>query len=105
MGRALTLLHTRPARDWSLERLAEEAGTSRSALSERFSYLVGYPPIQYLTRWRMQLAARQLTETNDKIAAVAQMVGYDSEAAFSRAFKKYAGQSPSEWRTGRRTHA
>jgi AraC-like DNA-binding protein len=60
---------------------------------------MGYPPIQYLTRWRMQLAARRLTERGAKVAAVAQEVGYDSEAAFSRAFKKFSGQSPSEWRS------
>lgn len=99
VGRALTLLHARPANAWTLETLAAEAGASRSALAERFAHLTGYPPIQYLTQWRMQLAAKQLTDTNAKVAAVAEAVGYESEAAFSRAFKKLTGRSPSEWRS------
>lgn len=103
VGRALALLHARPAWNWSLEQMAEECGASRTALSERFAHLVGLAPIQYLTRWRMQLAARQLTETNAKIVSVAEAVGYESEAAFSRAFKKYSGQSPGEWRSSRHT--
>ena len=98
VGRALTLLHERPAHAWTLEELATAAGASRSALAERFAYLVGYPPIQYLTQWRMQMAAKRLTDRNAKVAAIAQEVGYESEAAFSRAFKKFVGQSPSEWR-------
>jgi AraC-like DNA-binding protein len=99
VGRALSLLHAQPARSWALDELAAESGTSRSALVGRFTQLMGYPPIQYLTRWRMQLAAKRLRERGAKVAAVAQEVGYDSEAAFSRAFKKYSGQSPSEWRS------
>jgi AraC-like DNA-binding protein len=99
VGRALALLHARPARAWTLDELACNCGASRSALVGRFTQLMGYPPIQYLTRWRMQLAARRLTERGAKVAAVAQEVGYDSEAAFSRAFKKFSGQSPSEWRS------
>lgn len=99
VGRALALLHARPARAWTLDELAGNCGASRSALVGRFTQLMGYPPIQYLTRWRMQLAARRLTERGAKVAAVAQEVGYDSEAAFSRAFKKFSGQSPSEWRS------
>jgi AraC-like DNA-binding protein len=99
VGRALTLLHARPAHAWTLEKLAAEAGTSRSALAERFAHLTGYPPIQYLTQWRMQLAAKRLTETSAKVAVVAEAIGYDSEAAFSRAFKKFTGSSPSEWRS------
>jgi len=98
VGRALTLLHARPAQAWTLEELSAEAGASRSALAERFAHLTGYPPIQYLTQWRMQLAAKQLSDTNAKVAAVAAAVGYESEAAFSRAFKKFTGRSPSEWR-------
>lgn len=98
VGRALTLLHARPAHAWTLEALAAEAGASRSALAERFAHLTGYPPIQYLTQWRMQLAAKRLTDTNAKVATVAEAVGYESEAAFSRAFKKATGRSPSEWR-------
>jgi AraC-like DNA-binding protein len=99
VGRALSLLHAQPARSWTLEDLAADSGTSRSALVSRFTLLMGYPPIQYLTRWRMQLAAKHLRERGAKIASVAQLVGYDSEAAFSRAFKKYSGQSPREWRS------
>ena len=98
VGRTLALLHARPAHGWTLDELASEAGASRSALSERFSHLIGCPPIQYLTRWRMQIAARRLADRNAKIAAIAQDVGYESEAAFSRAFKKTVGQSPSDWR-------
>jgi AraC-like DNA-binding protein len=98
VGRALTLLHAQPAHAWTLEELAAQAGASRSALAERFVHLTGYPPIQYLTQWRMQLAAKRLADTNAKVAVVAEAVGYDSEAAFSRAFKKFTGRSPSEWR-------
>jgi AraC-like DNA-binding protein len=99
VGRALALLHARPSHPWTLEDLAGECGASRSALAGRFTQLMGYPPIQYLTRWRMQLAAKRLGEKGVKVAAVAQEVGYDSEAAFSRAFKKFSGQAPSEWRS------
>lgn len=105
VGRALCLLHARPAWSWTLEGLAEESGTSRSVLSERFTHLVGLAPIQYLTRWRMQLAAKQLVETGAKIVSVAEAVGYESEAAFSRAFKKYSGRSPGDWRAERKTGA
>jgi AraC-like DNA-binding protein len=99
VSRAIALLHAQPARSWTLDELAAEAGASRSGLASRFTHLMGYPPIQYLTRWRMQLAAKRLNDRGAKIAAVAQEVGYDSEAAFSRAFKKFSGQSPSEWRS------
>jgi AraC-like DNA-binding protein len=95
----LTLLHGLPAHAWTLDDLAAEVGASRSVLAERFAHLTGYSPIQYLTQWRMQVAAKQLTETNAKVAAVANAVGYDSEAAFSRAFKKVTGRSPTEWRS------
>jgi AraC-like DNA-binding protein len=98
VGRALALLHERPAHAWTLERLAREAGLSRSALADRFAHFVGQPPMQYLTRWRMQVAARLLADGVAKVAAVALDVGYDSEAAFSRAFKKIAGVPPATWR-------
>lgn len=98
VGRALAQLHKYPARPWTLDALALDVGTSRSALAARFTHLMGYPPMHYLTRWRMQLAAKRLGEKGAKVAAVAQEVGYDSEAAFSRAFKKFSGQSPSDWR-------
>jgi AraC-like DNA-binding protein len=99
VGRALALLHERPAHAWTLEELASRAGASRSALAERFTHLVGHPPIQYLTRWRMQIAAKRLADRSAKVAAIAEDVGYESEAAFSRAFKKIVGRSPSEWRS------
>ena len=98
VGRALTALHRSPARDWTLESLAHEVGVSRSALAERFMQFVGQPPMQYLTNWRMQLAANQLLSGSDSIATIAERVGYESEAAFSRAFKKVVGIPPSEWR-------
>jgi AraC-like DNA-binding protein len=101
VGRALTLLHGRPTHAWTLEELASEAGASRSVLADRFTHLVGYPPIQYLTQWRMQMAARRLTDPGVSIASVAYEVGYESEAAFSRAFKKLVGRSPGQWRKAR----
>jgi AraC-like DNA-binding protein len=99
VGRALKLLHAQPARPWTLEELASQSGASRSALAERFVHLVGYPPMQYLTQWRMQLAARRLSDRSVSVAAVGYEVGYQSEAAFSRAFKKFVGQSPGQWRS------
>ena len=99
VGRALALLHERPGEAWTLERLAKAVGLSRSALAERFTHFVGDPPMQYLTRWRMQAAARLLADGEAKVSAVARRVGYDSEAAFSRAFKKAAGVPPAAWRT------
>ena len=99
VGRALTLLHARPSHAWTLEELASEAAASRSVLADRFTQLVGYPPIQYLTQWRMQMAARRLADPGARVAAIAHEVGYESEAAFSRAFKKFVGRSPTQWRT------
>jgi AraC-like DNA-binding protein len=98
VGRALTALHRTPARDWTLDLLAHETGLSRSALAERFTEYVGQPPMQYLTNWRMQLAANHLLAGTDSIAAIAEKVGYESEAAFSRAFKKTVGTPPGRWR-------
>jgi AraC-like DNA-binding protein len=98
IGRALAALHRNPARAWTLQSLAREAGISRSVLAERFMQFVGHPPIEYLTSWRMQLAANQLRSSTESIAEVANRVGYESEAAFSRAFKKAVGAPPSEWR-------
>jgi AraC-like DNA-binding protein len=99
VGRALTLLHARPAHAWTLEELAAQAASSRSTLADRFSNLVGCPPIQYLTQWRMQIAAKRLADPGVKIATIAHEIGYESEAAFSRAFKKFVGGSPSQWRS------
>jgi AraC-like DNA-binding protein len=98
-GKALTLLHARPAKEWTLDDLARESHTSRSVLAERFKHFVGEPPMQYLARWRMQLAAGLLAEGNANVSAVAYEVGYGSEAAFSRAFKKMVGVSPAAWRS------
>ena len=98
VGRALMALHAQPARDWNLELLAAEAALSRSAFAERFTQFVGQPPMQYLGNWRMQLATNYLRAGNESVAAIANRVGYESEAAFSRAFKKALGTPPSEWR-------
>ena len=101
IGRALAELHRNPAHDWTLESLAHHAALSRSAFAGRFLKFVGTPAMQYLTNWRMQLAANQLLSTTDSVAAVANRVGYNSEAAFSRAFKKSAGMAPALWRDRR----
>jgi AraC-like DNA-binding protein len=98
VGRALMLLHRKPAQPWSLETLADEAGISRSRLAECFTRSVGQPAMQYLAQWRIQIAARLLVDGSAKVTAVAREVGYESEAAFSRAFKRLVGLSPAEWR-------
>jgi AraC-like DNA-binding protein len=105
IGRALSALHGRPAHGWTLEELAREVGASRSVLAERFSYYAGVPPMQYLAHWRMQLAARLLREGAAGIAEIAQQVGYASEAAFSRAYKRLVGVAPALWRQGARSEA
>jgi len=102
VGRVLALLHGRPSEAWTLEALGEQAGLSRSLLHERFVHFVGQPPMQYLAAWRMQLAATRLRDTDAKIIEIALDVGYESEAAFSRAFKRAVGESPGAWRRGRR---
>jgi AraC-like DNA-binding protein len=102
LGQALALIHAEPARPWTLSRLAKEAGTSRSTLAERFTHVVGRPPMHYLALWRMQLAAKQLSHGAAKIRGIALDVGYESEAAFSRAFKKLLGMSPATWRQRKR---
>jgi AraC-like DNA-binding protein len=101
VGHALSLLHDQPGHEWTLDELAKEVGLSRSALAERFTLFVGLPPIQYLAKWRMQMAAGLLTDGQASIAQVAVEVGYDSEAAFSRAFKKIVGVPPATWRKTR----
>jgi AraC-like DNA-binding protein len=102
VGRTLSLLHGRPARGWTLEELASSVGTSRSVLAERFTALLGEPPMQYLTKWRMQLASQLLLSGHASVAGIARQVGYESEAAFSRAFKKLVGQPPATWRQAHR---
>ncbi len=101
VGNALGALHGEPREPWTVERLAHVVGLSRSVLAERFTELVGTPPMQYLALWRMQLASRLLLE-GGHVAVVAAEVGYESEAAFSRAFKKLVGQAPATWRRGTR---
>jgi AraC-like DNA-binding protein len=98
VGTALSLLHARPAHPWTLETLAKQAALSRTVLADRFTHLVGQPPMRYLTHWRMQLAAKRLADGTAKVSRVALEVGYDSEAAFSRAFKRIVGASPAAWR-------
>jgi AraC-like DNA-binding protein len=98
VARALALLHGAPAQSWTLGALAAQAGTSRSVLAERFVHFIGQPPMQYLRHLRMQLASRLLVEDDAKVASIAAAVGFESEAAFSRAFKKCIGLSPDEWR-------
>lgn len=101
VGAALSLMHERPAYDWSLPELAREVAASRSVLAERFTHLVGMPPMQYLAQWRLQLATELLMRDSAKVSAVGMQVGYDSEAAFSRAFKRATGAAPAEWRRRR----
>lgn len=98
VGRGLALLHARPNDEWTSESLAREVGLSRSAFAERFSSLVGQPPMQYLALWRMHLAAQRLREGRGSVAQIGFEIGYDSEAAFSRAFKRQFGTAPATWR-------
>jgi AraC-like DNA-binding protein len=98
VGRALALIHEKPGEPWTLEHLSERAGLSRSSLHDRFVHFIGHAPMTYLTQWRMQVASGMLRETNAKLMEVAWNVGYESEAAFSRAFKRVAGRSPGAWR-------
>jgi AraC-like DNA-binding protein len=98
VGRALQLLHSRHQEPWTAESLAREVGLSRSAFADRFTTLVGQPPMQYLTQWRMQVAARRLREGQGSIAQIAFEVGYESEGAFNRAFKRQFEMPPAAWR-------
>jgi AraC-like DNA-binding protein len=98
VGKALAVLHTRPAHAWTTDELAQAVGMSRSAFAERFTSLVGMPPMRYLTRWRLQLSAVRLRESPRSLGQIAYEVGYESEAAFSRAFKSTFGTTPGDWR-------
>ena len=98
VARALALLHHDITRRWTVDDLGHEVGLSRSALADRFGRLIGVPPMHYLANWRMQVATQKLRNTSASLAQVAETVGYDSEAAFSRAFKKAFGAAPATWR-------
>jgi AraC-like DNA-binding protein len=101
VGAALQALHRRPAHAWTLEELADEAAASRSVLAERFQHLVGISPMQYLTRWRMLLAANMLAGSNAPLSRIAEEIGYQTDTAFSRAFRREYGKPPAAWRKSR----
>lgn len=105
VGRALALIHARPAHPWTVDELGREIGLSRSALHERFNQHLGQAPAQYLARWRIQLGSRLLRETQRTVVSIAQDVGYESEAAFSRAFRRLVGLPPAAWRRGQQAAA
>lgn len=98
IGKALALLHTRVADPWTTDALARAAGLSRSSFAERFTRLIGMPPMRYLTAWRMQLAAASLRKGGRSLAQIACDIGYESDAALNRAFKRAYGQAPAAWR-------
>ena len=98
VGSVLALLHRKPRHHWSVDELAAATGVSRSVLAERFSSFLGEPPLTYLARWRLQLAARMLQTTREAVLQVASEVGYNSEAAFNRAFKREFGMPPGQFR-------
>jgi len=98
MARALALLHAEVARPWDVEGLARKVGISRSVLAERFTRTIGMAPMRYLAHWRMQVAAHELKTSRASLARIAEHVGYESEAAFSHAFKKAFGRAPAGWR-------
>ena len=102
VGKAIGLMHEQPAEPWTIDELGRQIGLSRSALHERFLGLVGLPPMQYLANWRMQRGASLLREGDATVASIAQEVGYDSEAAFARAFKRLVGKPPAAWRRAQR---
>jgi len=98
VGKALALIHRKPDEPWTLASIAKEAGLSRSVLAERFRHYLGESPIAYLTRWRLQLGAQRLTSTSHSVAQIAAEVGYESEAAFNRAFKREFQLPPARFR-------
>jgi AraC-like DNA-binding protein len=99
VGKTLALMHRNPAHPWTIASLAKEAGVSRSVLAERFRHYLNEPPMAYLTRWRLQLGAQMLGTTNHSVAQIASEVGYESEAAFNRAFKRQFEVPPARFRT------
>lgn len=98
VGKALALLHARPEHAWSIDELGAQVGMSRSALAQRFTDIVGQAPMQYLTRWRLTLAAQRLHRESTSLNRIAERVGYESQAAFTRAFKREFGVTPARWR-------
>jgi AraC-like DNA-binding protein len=102
VGKCLALMHEKPAHPWTVDLLAREVGTSRSVLAERFTHFVGQAPMQYLGRWRMALATNYLRRSSLSLARIAEEVGYETDAAFSRAFRREFGEPPATWR---RMHA
>ena len=102
VGRALALIHGSPGRRWTIASLGAAVGLSRAAFARRFCALVGEPPMSYLARWRMTLAARALREREDPLSAIARQVGYDSEFAFAKAFKRLHGEAPGRYRSRNR---
>ena len=98
VSRALSLLHGRVAQQWTVDDLGRDIGLSRSALADRFTRLIGEPPMRYLARWRLQLAAHHLRGSDMPLARIAEQVGYDSTPAFNRAFKRSFGVPPATWR-------
>ena len=105
IGRALRFLHAHPEKKWNVEQLASEVGVSRSAFAQRFTDLMGESPIRYLTGWRMQLAKSLLLRPDMNLSMVAERIGYDSDIAFNRAFKRYVGEPPAHWREQMRMQA
>ena len=105
IGRTLALLHRNPAEPWTLATLAREVGISRSVLADRFRHYMGEPPMSYLTRWRLQLGARMLKSSSRSVADIAAEVGYESEPAFNRAFKREFEVPPARYRNNSRTGA
>lgn len=103
VSRALALMHRRVADDWTVDELGREVGLSRSALADRFTRLIGEPPMRYLARWRLHVAAHDLRHSDMPLARIAQQVGYESEAAFNRAFKRDFGVPPAAWRKSARS--
>ncbi|GAB2898869.1 AraC family transcriptional regulator [Paraburkholderia jirisanensis] len=101
VGRALAVMHAQPAHCWTVDELARKVGLSRSALAQRFSELLGQPPMQYLASWRLMIAAQELVNGTKTLAAIAEQIGYESEAAFNRAFKREFGMPPAGWRKSR----
>jgi AraC-like DNA-binding protein len=101
----VALLHAQPARGWTVDSLAREAAASRSQLAERFSRMLGCPPMEYLTRWRMQLSARRMLEGSEPLKDIAIAVGYESDSGFNRTFRRYFGEPPAHWRRRHREQA